>query len=99
MLSIRPRGTLRVLLHAVKSYDTGPSRFTSHQRGGFLSPLKIHRLGRGLNPQPLCPVASTLTTTPPWRPVLCFICFNFMNVHLMKTVQTVETGSVVQQET
>jgi hypothetical protein len=34
---------------------------------GFLSPLKIHRLGRVLKPQPLGPVASTLTTTPPRR--------------------------------
>jgi hypothetical protein len=34
---------------------------------GFLSPLKIHRLGWVLNPQPLGPVASTLTTTPPRR--------------------------------
>jgi hypothetical protein len=32
---------------------------------GFLSPLKIHRLGWVLNPQPLGPVASTLTNTPP----------------------------------
>jgi hypothetical protein len=31
--SIRPCGTSRVLLHAVKSYDMGPSRFTSHPRG------------------------------------------------------------------
>jgi hypothetical protein len=34
----------------------------------ILSPLKIDRLGRDLNPQPLDPVASTLTTTPPRRP-------------------------------
>jgi hypothetical protein len=34
---------------------------------GFLSPLKGHRLGRVLNRQPLGPVASTLTTTPPKR--------------------------------
>jgi hypothetical protein len=34
---------------------------------GFLSPLKIHRLGRVLNPQPLGQVASTKTTTPPRR--------------------------------
>jgi hypothetical protein len=33
ILSIRPRGTSRVLLHAVKSYDMGPPRFTSHPRG------------------------------------------------------------------
>jgi hypothetical protein len=33
ILSIRPCGTSRVHLHAVKSYDMGPSRFTSHPRG------------------------------------------------------------------
>jgi hypothetical protein len=32
ILSTRPCGTSRVLLHAVKSY-MGPSRFTSHPRG------------------------------------------------------------------
>jgi hypothetical protein len=32
-LSMRPCGTSRVVLHAVKSYDMGPSRFTSHPRG------------------------------------------------------------------
>jgi hypothetical protein len=36
---------------------------------GFLSPLKIHSLGRVLNPQTLDPVACTLTTTLPRRPV------------------------------
>jgi hypothetical protein len=30
---IHPCGISRVLLHAVKSYDMGPSRFTSHPRG------------------------------------------------------------------
>jgi hypothetical protein len=33
ILSIRPCGTSRVLLHAVKSYDMGPSRLTSHPKG------------------------------------------------------------------
>jgi hypothetical protein len=55
ILSTHPRGTSRVLLNTVKSYDMGPSRFTSHPRGkcaaDFLSSLKIHLLGRGLNPQ------------------------------------------------
>jgi hypothetical protein len=32
--------------------------------------LKIHRLGRVLNPQPLVPVASTITTTLPRRLVM-----------------------------
>jgi hypothetical protein len=56
IFSVRPCGTSRVLLHAVKSYDMGPSRFTSRFAADFL------------NPQPLGPVASTLTTTPPRRP-------------------------------
>jgi hypothetical protein len=64
-LSIRPCGTSRVLLHAVKSYDMGPSRFTSHPRGRCAADFY-----RVLNPQPLGPVASTLTTTPPRRPKL-----------------------------
>jgi hypothetical protein len=33
ILSIHPCGTSRVILYAVKSYDMGPSRFTSHPRG------------------------------------------------------------------
>jgi hypothetical protein len=33
ILSTHPCGTSRVLLHTVKSYDMGPSRFTSHPRG------------------------------------------------------------------
>jgi hypothetical protein len=33
VLSIHPRGTSRVLLHAAKSDDMGPSRFPSHPRG------------------------------------------------------------------
>jgi hypothetical protein len=33
ILSIRPCGTSRVILHAVKFYNMGPSRFTSHPRG------------------------------------------------------------------
>jgi hypothetical protein len=40
ILSIRPCGPSRVLLHAVKSHDMGPSRFTSHPRGRFYRPLK-----------------------------------------------------------
>jgi hypothetical protein len=46
----------------------GTSGFTSHPKEGvlrFLSPLKIHRLGRVLNPRPLGPVVSTLANTPP----------------------------------
>jgi hypothetical protein len=34
---------------------------------GHLSPLKIHRLGRGSKTKTLSPVTSTLTTTPPRR--------------------------------
>jgi hypothetical protein len=55
------------LLHAMKSYDMGPLALLPIRRKvccGFLSPLEVHCLGR-TNPQPLGPVASTLTTTPP----------------------------------
>jgi hypothetical protein len=50
-------------------HGTFPLYFPSERKvcWGFLSPLKIHRLGRVLNPQPLGPVASTLITTPPRR--------------------------------
>jgi hypothetical protein len=61
------RGTLRVLLHAVKSYDMGPSRFTSRPKEGVLRifmALKYPSPWSGSNPQPFGPVASILTTTP-----------------------------------
>jgi hypothetical protein len=50
-------------------HGTFPLYFPSERKVccGFLSPLKIHRLGRVLNPQTLGPMASTLTTTPPMR--------------------------------
>jgi hypothetical protein len=68
MLSIHPRGTSRVLLHAVKSYGMGPSRFTSHPRGKCAADFIAHKnpsTWPGSNPQPLGPVASTLIATPP----------------------------------
>jgi hypothetical protein len=52
----------------VKSYDMGPSRFTSHSKEGVLRifiALKNQLLRPGLNLQPLGSLASTLTTTPP----------------------------------
>jgi hypothetical protein len=54
--------------------ETFPLYFSSERKVccGFASPLKIHRLGWVLNPQPLGPVASTLTTTPPRRPASFF---------------------------
>jgi hypothetical protein len=53
----------------ILGHGTFPLYFPSERKVccGFLSPLKIHRLGRVLNPQPLGPVASTLTTTAPRR--------------------------------
>jgi hypothetical protein len=50
-------------------HGTFPLYFPSERKVccGFLSPLKIHRLGRVFNPQRLGPMASTLTTTPPRR--------------------------------
>jgi hypothetical protein len=48
ILSLCPCGTSRVILHAAKSYDMGPSRFTSHPTGrcaaDFITLKKIHRL-------------------------------------------------------
>jgi hypothetical protein len=54
-------------------HGTFPLYFPSERKVccGFLSPLKIHRLGRNLSPQPLGPVANTLTTIPPSRQNLC----------------------------
>jgi hypothetical protein len=66
----RPCGTSRGLQHAVKSYDMGPQALLPIRRKlcwGFVLPLKINRLGWALNPQPLVPLTSTLTTTPPRR--------------------------------
>jgi hypothetical protein len=51
ILSIHPCGISRVLLHAVKSYDMGPSRFTSHPRGrcsALYSIIQIDRCFRGV---------------------------------------------------
>jgi hypothetical protein len=50
-------------------HGTFPLYFPSETKVccGYLSPIKIHRFGRVLNPQPLGAVASTLTTTPPRR--------------------------------
>jgi hypothetical protein len=70
ILSIRPCGTSRVLLHAVKPYVMGPSRFTYHPRGrcaaDFIT-LKNPSPWPDSNPQTLGLVASTLTSTPPRR--------------------------------
>jgi hypothetical protein len=94
-LSIRPCGTSSVLLHAVKSYDMGPSRFTSHPRGRCAA--DFYRIGRVLNPLPLGPVASTLTTTPPRR-LNCYLYgenpVTLLLLTISKRSQTrVKTGS------
>jgi hypothetical protein len=52
----------------VKFYDMGPMASLPLRRkgcSGYLSPLKIHRLGRDLNPQTLGSMASTLTIALP----------------------------------
>jgi hypothetical protein len=49
ILSIHPCGTSRVLLHDVKSYDMGLSRFTSHPRGRCAEDF-YHCLSSGLIP-------------------------------------------------
>jgi hypothetical protein len=50
----------------ILGHGTFPVYFPSERKAccGFLLPLNIHCLGQVLNPQPLGPVASTLTTTP-----------------------------------
>jgi hypothetical protein len=56
ILSIHPCGTSRILLHAVKSYDMGPSRFTSPPKEGVLRifiTLENPSPWPGLNPQTL----------------------------------------------
>jgi hypothetical protein len=58
----------RDILHTVKSYDMGPSLFTSHPKEGVLRifiALKNPSPWPGFNPLHLGPVASTLNTTPP----------------------------------
>jgi hypothetical protein len=73
ILSIHPCGTSRVFTcRKILRHGTFPLYFSSERKVccGFLSNLKIHRLGRVLNPQPLGPVASTVITKPPnqiWR--------------------------------
>jgi hypothetical protein len=51
-------------------HGTFPLYFPSERKVccGFLSSLKIHRLDRVLNLQPLGPMTSTINTTPPRRP-------------------------------
>jgi hypothetical protein len=63
----------------VLRHGTFPLYFPSERKVccGFLSPLKIHHLGRVLNPQPLGPVVSTLTTTPPRR-LLVILTWQFI---------------------
>jgi hypothetical protein len=65
-----PRGSSIFLLHAVKSYDMGPSGLLpirSKVCCGFLSPVEIYHLSRVRTRNLWGPVASTLTTTPPRR--------------------------------
>jgi hypothetical protein len=53
-------------LHAIKSYDTGPTALLSlrKKRAVFLSPLKIHCLGRVLTHEPWIQWQA-YTITPP----------------------------------
>jgi hypothetical protein len=58
------------ILHALKFYDMGPLALLSHLKEdvlGIFITLKNLSPQPVLNPQPLGPVASTLTTTPPRR--------------------------------
>jgi hypothetical protein len=60
-------------------HGTFPLYFPSERKEccGFLLPLKIHRLGRVFNPQPLGPVASTLTLHHQGDYLKCFNMCNF----------------------
>jgi hypothetical protein len=72
ILSIHPCGISRVLLHAVKSYDMGPSALIPIREEGVLRiflAFKNPSPWPRSNPQPLGPVASTLITRPPRRMV------------------------------
>jgi hypothetical protein len=63
-----PRGTSRVLLHAIKSSDMGPPALLPIRKEGVLRifiALKNPSPWPGSSPQPLGTVASTLTTTSP----------------------------------
>jgi hypothetical protein len=60
--------TSRVLQHAVKSYDMGPSDLLPIRRKsycGFVSPLNIHRSRPSFYPWTLGPMSSTITIAPP----------------------------------
>jgi hypothetical protein len=62
---------LKIILHAVKSYDMNlPALLPIREEGvlRIVTALKNPSLWPGSNTQPLHPVASTLTTT--WRPTL-----------------------------
>jgi hypothetical protein len=62
-----PVGLPRILLHSVKSYDRGPPALLPIRKGVLRIFIALKNLSpwQKSNPQPLCPVASTLTTTPP----------------------------------
>jgi hypothetical protein len=63
-------------------HGTFPLYFPSERKVccGFLSPLKIHRLGRVLSPQ-----ASTLTTIPPRRPKFIPLVLN-ITLHIRSLI-------------
>jgi hypothetical protein len=70
ILSLHPCGISRVILHAVKFYDMGPSPLLLIREEGVLRifiALKNLSSWPGSKRQPLGPVASTPTTTPPRR--------------------------------
>jgi hypothetical protein len=70
-------------LHAVKSYDMGPPTLFPIREEGMLLifiALKNPSPLPGSNPQPLDPVASLLTTTPPRRLMFSYFRCSFISV-------------------
>jgi ribosomal protein S27E len=70
--------------HKILWHGTFPLYFPSERKVccGFLLPLKIHCLGRVLNPQPLGPVAST----PPRWHFIAKVCISCIHIQVIYSV-------------
>jgi hypothetical protein len=90
ILSIRPCGASRVFLHAVKSYDMDLPALLPNREEGVLR--IFHRLGRVLNPQPLGPVASTLTTKATHNLIIPIFAFFSRYIHTLPVIQIISSS-------